>query len=256
MQTETSRKRDTGKLIEQGELVWYLSKGISIFERSTCGAILDTLELESCTSRKCRECHGDGIVDKPFQCADPRDPVRTITVQMGAWCPKCKGIGVEPVHLTPEEQKMIDSGEWSSSDKEGARSAVPDQTLVRFAFISRALSTLPLTSRTVIIAAYGDEGEELSHGIHGRAWAVTPLTEAGAELLSHERDRKVTVGIMAPEKPVQCLLSLANLPKDKSHPERKKLLSEAAAQAERMLASAEAVWNLIVGGLTETERAQ
>jgi hypothetical protein len=238
---------------EQSELTWYLSKGISMFERSTIGAILDKLELESCTSRKCRKCDGQGIVDEPFTCPDPKDPARTITVQLGKWCPKCKGTAVEPVFLTPEEQKMIDSGEWSSNDKEGTRSAVPDETLVRFAHVSRMLSLMPTEHREVIEAAYGDEGDELSHGLKGRAWAVTPLTKAGLELLRSERDRKQTVGIVAPEKPVQCLVSLADLPKDKKHPERSKLLADAASEAEKMLKEAEAVWDLVVGGLSESE---
>lgn len=245
-------------MIEQQELCWYLSQGISLFERSTCGAILDKLELESCTSRDCRVCGGDGIVDQPFRCPDPKDPARTILVNLGAWCPKCKGSGVEPVHLTPEEQRLIDSGEWSTtSDKEGQRSAVPDQTLVRFAYVSRSLSRMPERHRDVIVAAYGDEGEELSHGVMGRAWAVTPLTDAGATLLRQERDRKeADTDIAEPEKPVQCLISLARLPKGKRQAERTKLLAKAATQAEKLLREAEAVWELIVGGLTEKERAQ
>jgi hypothetical protein len=177
---------------------------------------------------------------------------------MGAWCSKCKGTGVEPVHLTPDEQRLIDSGEWSTtSDREGQRTAVPDQTLVRFAYVSRALSRMPETHRAVIVAAYGDEGEELSHGVLGRAWAVTPLTDAGAALLRHERDRiDADPDIVAPEKPVQCLVSLSRLPKGKRQTERTKLLASAAKQAEKLLREAEAVWELIVGGLSERECAK
>lgn len=240
-------------MILQGELSWYLSKGISVFERSTIGAILDKLELESCTSRDCRTCGGSGITDKPFVCPDPKDPARTITVQFGAWCGRCKGVGCEPVHLSAEEQQLVDSGDWSCHDTEGTRSAVPDQTLVRFAFVSRMLARMPDGPRLAIVAGYGDEGEELSHGLKGRSWALTPLTKAGRTLLEQERERKDTVGVVAPEKPVQCLSSLADLPKDKRHPERSALLAEAAADAEKMLRQAEACWDLIVGGLVEGE---
>lgn len=235
------------------ELSWYLSKGISVFERSTIGAILDKLEMESCTSRDCRQCGGAGIVDKPFECRDPKDSTRTITVQFGAWCGRCHGVGVEPVRLSPDEQKLVDSGNWASHDKEGTRSAVPDQTLVRFAFVSRMLAKMPAGPRMAIVAGYGDEGEELSHGLKGRAWALTPLTKAGLQLLAQERGRKDTVGIVAPEKPVQCLSSLADLPRDKRHPERAALLTEAASDAEKMLSQAERTWDLIVGGLLEGE---
>ena len=243
-------------MIEQKELTWYLSRGISIFERSTCGAILDKLELESCTSRECRICHGEGIVDEPFDCPDPKDRARTITVQLGAWCRRCRGIGVEPVHLSTDEQKLVESGEWATTDREGSRSQVPDETLVRFAHVSRMLSALPLDTRTAIEAAYGDEGEELSHGLKGRHWALTPLTAAGKQLLAAERDRKATVGVTVPERPVQCLVSLADLPKDKNHPERRELLAKASSQAEKMLQLAEATWDVVVGGITEQEGAR
>lgn len=244
-------------MIEQKELTWYLSDGISIFERSTCGAILDKLELESCTSQPCKKCGGGGIVNEPFKCKDPKDPAREITILLGAWCSKCKGIGVEPVFLNKAEQELAHSGDWSeNSDRDGARGSVPDETLVRFAHVSRLLTAVPPDVRAVIELAYGDEGEELSHGLKGRHWAVMPLTEAGKELLSQERDRKTTVGVVAPEKPVQCLVSLADLPKNEKHPERTILLAQAVEQAEKLLKSAEAVWELVVGGLTESELIQ
>lgn len=241
---------------EQQELTWYLGAGQSVFERSTIGAILDKLELESCTSRTCRVCKGEGIVDEPHECRDPKDSARTITVQFGAWCRKCKGIGVEPVFLSSDEQRLAATGDWSRGDTDGARCAVPDATLIRYAFVSRMLSRMPLEAREVIEAAYGDAGEELSRTLKGREWAVMPLTEAGRELLRSERDRKATVGVTEPERPVWCLCSLADLPKSERHPERTILLDAAREQAVKMLREAEATWDLIVGGLSEREAAK
>lgn len=238
---------------EQAELVWYLSQGITVFQRSTLGPMLDKLELESCTSRTCRKCKGSGIVDEPHDVPDPKDPVRTITVQFGAWCPRCRGTGVEPVRLSAEEQELVHGDDWCRSDHEGTRTQVPDETLVRFAHVSRLLAGLQLPIRRVIEAAYGDEGEELAKSLKGRAWAVTPLTRAGRELLAQERDRKTAAEVADPERPVWCLASLADLPKDKRHPERTKLLANASRQAEKLLAEAEAVWELMVGGLEDGE---
>jgi len=228
------------------DLTWYLSEGIAVFERSTIGAILDKLELESCTSRACRTCHGTAFVNEPHKCPDPKDPARTITVQFGAWCPKCKGTGVEPVFLSAEEQKLVDSGEWmNEAERGGQRSAVPDQVLVRYAYISRLLSALCGEDRDAVELAYGDEGEELSHGVKGRVWAVLPLTRAGKELLAGERDRKEASGIVAPERPVQCLVSLADLPKSKRTPKRTVLLAEALEEAARRLSKAEEAWDAL-----------
>jgi hypothetical protein len=244
-------------MIEQRELTWYLSEGITVFERSTCGSILDKLEIESCVSRSCRTCGGAGIVDEPFVCQDPKDRERTITVQLGAWCPRCHGIGVEPVRLSEEEKKLVDSGEMvTSSDRGGARSAVPDEVLVRYAHVSRLLASLPTLTREDLVAAYGDEGDELSKGMKGRVWALLPMTEAGAELLRRERDRAPCDDQVEPERPVQCLVWLSGLAKGRRAKDTTKLLAAALKEAGARLREAEATWEFRVGGLTAKELAK
>lgn len=243
-------------MIDAEELTWFLTEGLSVFERSTTGAILEKLEMDAYVSRSCRRCGGCGVLDEGWtqthrRCLNSNDPdnkyeIPPIAHLTGAWCPKCNGTGAEPMRLSAEEQRLVDTGDWSSDDKEGKRSAVPDATLVRYAHVSRTLSLMPSLLREALVMAYGDEGEGLSSTVHGRSWACSPLTIAGGELLLKERRRRTVDEKDAPERPIRCMTALANLGANKAHPERVKLLAEAAADAERLLNSAERAWTRIV----------
>jgi len=102
---------------ELGDLQWYLTNGISLFERSPIGAILEKLENAAHFSRKCRKCHGNGFTDEPYDIPDPKDPAnKKITLPHGNWCPKCKGTGVEAVRMTALEQQEVESGEHTPHD--------------------------------------------------------------------------------------------------------------------------------------------
>jgi hypothetical protein len=244
-------------MIDSDELTWFLTEGISVFERSSTGAILDKLEMDAFVSRSCRKCGGAGIIDEGHiqtekRILGSRDPYNTYKLdnpvhhKTGAWCPKCKGTGAEPVRLSAEEQRLVDAGDWSSDDKEGKRSSVPDSTLIRYAHVSRTLSRMPSLLREALVMAYGDDGEGLSGTVHGRSWACSPLTIAGCELLLKERKRRTVDEEDAPERPIRCMIALAKLGANKAHPERAKLLGEAAAAAEELLRSAERSWTRIV----------
>jgi hypothetical protein len=230
---------------DQSELTWFLTQGISVFERSTTGPILDKLEMDAYVSRICPICSHGVIVESSIR----RNGGRLRWVRdskVGDWCQRCNGVGVLPMRLSPEEQALADSGEWASSDREGQRSAVPDAVLVRYAFVSRALSRMPPTMRDALTLAYGDEGEEVSHTVLGRSWACTPLTAAGSALLTTERERRVRAEGIEPERPIQCMVALTRLGAGKSHPERSKLLALAAAEAIVLLRRAEAIWDRLV----------
>lgn len=248
-------------MIDATELTWFLTEGISVFERSTTGAILDKLSMDAFVSRACRRCNGAGILEDPWSQKDQRRLTpeergkfsdeylsKQVELMSGAWCPKCFGTGSEPVRLTPDEQRMVDSGDWSASaDHEGQRSAVPDAVLVRYAHVSRTLAMMPMLLREAIVLAYGDEGEELSHTIRGRSWACAPLTVAGASLLAKERQRRTQKVEAEPELPIRCLTALASLGHSKAHPERTKLLAEAVEGAIALLKAAEAEWDHLTG---------
>jgi hypothetical protein len=238
-------------MIEQPELTWYITRGISCFERSTSGAILERCEMQAFVSFRCLKCNGLGLLPNvawymtETYHGEPINPPRLING--GKTCPRCNGTGAQPMRLSPEEQKLVDSGDWASSgDHAGQRSSVPDEVLCRYASVSRTLNRMRRVRKEALMMAFGDEGEELASTSHGRAWACSPLTASGAELLRQERERRVRVEGIEPERPIQCMVALANLSGHKSHPERVKLLAQAAKEAISLLADSIAEWDAIL----------
>jgi hypothetical protein len=241
-------------MIEQAELTWFITQGIAVFERSTTGDILDKLDRDAHVSRECPICDGNGIIleQAKKRCSAKIAWVRA--AKIGDWCKRCNGVGQIPMRLSPEEQSLVDSGEWAtSSDHEGTRSTVPDAILCRYANVSRTLSKMPIRLRDALMAGYGDEGEELAATLHGRAWACAYLTKAGAELLRKERERRTRVEGIEPERPIRCLTDLARLNGHQSNPDRTKLLSEASTSSVRLLKKAEDMWEAIIA--TESKAA-
>ena len=233
-------------MIEESELTWFLTQGISVFERSTFGAVLERLDMDAHVSRTCPICEA-GIVIEVTQKRHAKRLKWVAEAKIGDWCRRCNGTGVIPVRLSPEEQTMVDSDGWSmDSDHEGQRSAVPDAVLVRYAFVSRSLSRMPLRLKDALTLAYGDEGAELANTLHGRSWACSPLTKAGVQLLAAERERRTRVNGIEPERPIQAMTALANLALGKGNPERTKLLAEAARDANELLKKAEHCWECVV----------
>lgn len=233
-------------MIEESELTWFLTQGLSVFERSVFGAVLERLDMDAHVSRDCPICDS-GIVVEATKIRNADRLAWVAKAKIGDWCSKCKGTGVLPVRLSPEEQTMVDSGDWDvKTDHEGQRSAVPDAVLVRYAFVSRTLSRMPLRLKDAITLAYGDEGAELANTLHGRSWACSPLTKAGVQLLAAERERRTRVNGIEPERPIQAMTALANLALGKSNPERVKLLADAARDAEQLLKDAVHCWDCIV----------
>jgi hypothetical protein len=236
-------------MIEQSELTWYLSEGISVFERSTTGAILEKLDRDAHVSRDCPVCDGQGIMgEKTIRRGAPR--IRWVRdAKSGDWCERCHGTGVLPMRLSHDEQALVDSGDWAMpSDHAGQRSAVPDAVLVRYAYVSRILHNMPSLLRDALVMGYSDAGEELSATLHGRSWACSPLTKAGGALLSQERERRTRVEGVEPERPIQCMTALANLNGQSKNKERKELLAEASRQAVQLLRMAEARWDAVASG--------
>lgn len=263
---QTTKKRaPVATILDQVDLTWYLSQGGAIFERSTIGAILEKLKNESCVTRKCKKCNGKGIVKTICRrtvthteidqtSGEPKEVTTVHEYGLGDWCQKCNGTGYKAVRLSAEESRQAYSGEWSSSkDRDGARSAVEDEILVRYAHVSRMLSRMPLEYRLGIEAGYGDEGEAASNTKRGRVWACLPLTEAGEELLRDARERGLLIDGVTPWSQCEYLSALANLREKQRGAARTKLLELAINQATELLRKSEAVWDLTVGGLKRSE---
>lgn len=246
-------------MIDEKELTWFLTRGISAFERSTAGAILERCEMQAYVSCRCLKCNGLGFLpDEPWYKTEtyhgnPINPPQLIPG--GKLCPRCNGNGNQPLRLSAEEQALCDSGDWinSSDDHAGQRSTVPDEVLCRYANVSRILNRMRLRNQQALVNGYGDEGEELASTRHGRAWACSPLTPSGATLLRQERERRTTAEGVEPERPIQCMTALANLNGHKLHPERAALLAQAVVESQKLLADAEAEWDSIVSARNERQ---
>jgi hypothetical protein len=224
----------------QSELEWFLSYGITLFERSSLGPQLDKISMEAFTSRRCHVCGGCGVIKKTFKTRTGKKTFRTI--EAGSWCFKCNGTGSIPVRLTPEEQSNANSGTQKCNDTDSVRAAVPDDEIRRYALVSRRLARMSKTLAAALIAGYGDEGSECALTVRGRAWAATPLTRAGRSLLAQERLRKRKTPGVEPERALRALMTLAALDGHKPNQDRTKLLAEAGVAAQKLLDRAEAMW--------------
>lgn len=226
-------------MIESGELIWYELEGLTYFERSPTGPMLDNLEMAAYKSDYCHACAGKGIVNRPWVGVDRNgDP---INFSHGDWCKKCYGAGYVPVRLTIEEQRLADDGEFYESHDEGARSAVDDTVLIRYAQVSRALDRMEPFYRDAIETAYGAMGEFLETTPHGRSWALAPITTDGKELIAKERAKKNSD--MNPDMQIVFLTELAKNAKGKKDHDLIGSLSRAAKEAEGILKLAEFRWD-------------
>jgi len=233
-------------MIDQAELTWFLSTGGCYFERSPFGAVLDRLDNAAHVSRRCPICE-DGIVTSNVKRWHSQRLLWVRNAPIGAWCNRCGGTGSIPQRLSCDEQKLVDDGTMTvRSDGDSQRAAVPDQVLVRYAHVSRTLSRMRPTLRNALMAAYGDEGEDLAATVHGRSWACSPLTPGGSRLLRLERDRRVRKKGVEPERPIRALTALARLNGHRKDPERAELLASAARDANALLRAAEAEWDRVI----------
>lgn len=110
----------TISLTDEAALSWYFGQGLSIYERSTFGAILAKLIRDSCGSESCSRCAGTGILDsggvnvenKCKTCGGDGRVARRwcdecqglgkvepyeVQVASGGWCPTCRGTGSRPL---------------------------------------------------------------------------------------------------------------------------------------------------------------
>lgn len=228
---------------DRDELTWYLTHGLSTFERSTFGAILDVLESRAYTSQVCHHCWGSGILSEK-KCF--RVDGQKVYMPDGAWCPVCHGTGAISVRITTDDLDAIQTVHATGhSSESNSRSAPPDEALARYALVSRRLYRMSPHTRDALVAAYGDAGQiHAKDGIRGRAWAVAPLTVPGRKLLRHARDRRDANPDQAlgNEDPVALLTAVAQLDASSPLPERTRLLAEAIEASWELLREAEREW--------------
>lgn len=87
----------TISLTDEAALSWYFGQGLSIYQRSTFGAIIDRLTTDSYSSTSCKTCGGGGImehggIDVSTRCKTCSGSGKI--AEGHKWCPDCKGFGV------------------------------------------------------------------------------------------------------------------------------------------------------------------
>jgi hypothetical protein len=97
-------------LSDEASLSWYFGLGLSIYDRSTFGAIVRKLNAEAFGSETCARCDGAGILDTGGFSTDDRcktcDGVGKIA-DGKVWCHDCKGFGCVAAY-----EKPADHGGW------------------------------------------------------------------------------------------------------------------------------------------------
>lgn len=99
---------ETISLGDEAALSWYFGQGLSIYERSTFGAILTKLDRDGFGSDRCPKCEGAGILE----CGGVNVENRCKTCGGDGrvarrWCSDCQGLGtVEPYEV------RVKAGGW------------------------------------------------------------------------------------------------------------------------------------------------
>lgn len=213
-------------------LEWYHSKGKSLFERSTLGAILDRLIADSQSSRRCRRCNdapqrSDG--GEQVHLIDPtRDGGSPGVLPDGSWCPECNGNGY--VGCSLKRDSGARTAQPTGHEVRSSGYTPSDGDLTRLARVTRWLMRLerkdPRLSQA-LEAYYGDDSLQVA-GLApwGRWLAVIPGTGAWPELATRSKtEREVSL------RPVERMRSIAALELSQSIPWRRSLLDLGMEQA-------------------------
>jgi len=223
---------------QAGDLQWFFGVGSVAFEKSTCGSMLDALERDSCTSKQCSKCRGQGIIGGDDYTAPG----------YGDWCDKCKGIGTLPVTL--RRSKLALTARPKSQSSSGVAKTPSDKTLTRYASVSRRVKRLQerAPESVQILAAY--------YGNAGTRWAQTPgytslfpvivLTQAGISLIKRYSTKEVLQfvwsGSAADQDAHEQLGQMYGLNKAKQDSNITKLFQEGFLQAEKLVELATVDW--------------
>jgi len=232
----------------QGELMDFLTKDISYFERSTFSATIEAIIAGAYISRKCLPCDGLGILDEAHVITHTVDHYtrertelkKPIHAQTGKDCPRCQGTGYVPIRRDYHERTGM-------KHQTVTKEAPPDAVLMRYAAVSRRLMCMPVLLAAAIVAAFGDEGESLAETSRGRAWAAAPLTEAGRSLLDHLR-ATARKDDLNPWRSVSALTDLARIDAAHPLPKRTELLAAASTQAAALVNDAVMAWEGLLDG--------
>lgn len=136
---------------DESALSWYFGQGLSIYDRSTFGAVLQRITLDGFSSGPCERCDGEGILndggfavstrcrhcdgkgtvgDTAKQCADCRGSGVVLPYELrakhGGWCDSCRGTGTTSMSRREQRRKrcVVCRGTRIDSSQEGAHCLV------------------------------------------------------------------------------------------------------------------------------------
>jgi hypothetical protein len=252
--------------IEESLLEWYFGPAQALFERSTCGAMLERLDADRMVSTECKACGGKGILDETditpanqrcVPCDGPRcdEPhqqrpacqwcwMGSGEVKEGCWCRRCRGTGWTAVAKGRNSSKITVRPKSTS----GAGFEVDDIALRKYAKISRRVNELYENDRenlNILAAYYGFAGLRFGrdpNNRRGRIVAVYALTPSGQKLV--KRGQKF--GLDNGETLMAYQIVENEIEANKLSPDRNRsaLIDAADEQARKLIKRAAIAWNL------------
>jgi hypothetical protein len=226
---------ETMGMRDQQVLRWFFGRGLTVFERSTLGSVLERQSLYCRHLEKCEDCKGVGWpkvgqFDLPQKCEtcdgnkfifkrSRTRPSGPVTVNVG---------NCQEIHLKDEP----DSSE-----------------LEMYAQVMRRMIHLSELDARVLFGFYGFAGARWAEDPNrGRIWGVLPLTDAGKKVIKASESRKSDSDkeqTLTADEVLNVQQELRDLRSGKQVRERHDfLMTLAHEQAEALLVAAVRSWNM------------
>jgi hypothetical protein len=153
---------------DESDLMWYLTEGASIFERSAFGAMLERVEFFAYRTVPCPKCNGHGAVNSKTRTA-PTEP--DDLVLLDTFCSACNGTGEVP-SKGPRGAK--EPTVKITAERQSHGYCPSDSALRRMARVTRRLNAIERTGRKgamhceVLRRFYGLQGQSWAHEVRTR----------------------------------------------------------------------------------------
>ena len=181
----------------EGELEWYFTEGLALFERSSVGAILDRLERESCAKLSCPKCCGEerravvAAMQRQIHLID-RDMLGAAIMTPGILangnvCPKCGGTGSVFAPMGQGHTGKVTARPMGFEVKQ-AGYQVDESLMTRYAQVTRWLMRVGSECADVLCAYYGSDACRCAMvDPWGAHLAIMPQTAAGKKLIEKSK---------------------------------------------------------------------
>lgn len=243
-------------------LEWFFGPGAWTFGRSTCGAIIDRLQMYSFGSDPCEVCKGTGFRggwSYGDEAALKLTKVEELAALIGVYepaarkrwedgdpdgsCLPCRGTGW---HARVTRRRVIGqiTVRPKASDSHGMGYTPGDYALQHYAIACRRLDIVSAAdprAAAVLEAFYGDWGARWADTVEGRLFAIYPFTAAGHKLMRMSAEKaKLEDCELRPDELLGVEFALQ---RQKPNRRRGDLFTAARDQAKRVLGEACQAWN-------------